>query len=766
MQEDKFKFAKVTDVTAQDRGTGGSSVGVYALIMVKNESDVIEMTLDSLAGKGIGEIFIYDTGSTDPTLDLCQKWAKENTTPVRIAQGPWVNFSVGRNMALEWLEQSVPRNSWALLLDANDELQLHRDGGSTVAEILRGIEGKTDGCLVTQRWEQPPGEGTVSYKELKLVRTGRNWTWKYPVHEVLVKKNSSPILVATPNIVLYQDRNRETQKRKTQERIPWDYAILHAEHKAKPKDTRIMFYLANTLVKKKDWDSALRVYKMRIATRDGDPNEVPMEAFDSMMRCGQILLLTGKPYEAISWYMRSAAFSKEIGHFRVDGLVEAARIYRHLKQHELSFMLLNYAKDVWKPGEFNPGFNNSGLMGHLLWRELSCAAWSIGRYEEGEKACMKALDSNEPNIDKKIDRENLRWFQTPHVLENAYYINLDERKERDAQTRLELRKILVQNPTRVSATKITPGIIGCLASHIKTLEIAIKNGDDFIAIFEDDVVFKDPPVLLEGIKKIQSDGDWDVLLLGGMNDGGHSPYKNYSAVQTTRCMSCAAYIVRKKYGPKLLMFWTKMWERLHRANNGPLSSCEISLDVEWFKLQREDTFVLLTPLTVTQRVGFSDNANRIISYDDMMLTLEPKNKPIPQDYKLRIESEDDLIVSQSLIPGAGLGLFARVALGPDTILCDYTGDVRNGKQIARAIEAGHCNDYLLKLEDDMFVDPLHHPDVKARYINDAMDPEKNNCIYVLDPPNKKALVVSTRCIYPGEELYVSYGSNYWRSRNC
>ena len=130
MQEDKFKFAKVTDVTAQDRGTGGSSVGVYALIMVKNESDVSEMTLDSLAGKGIGEIFIYDTGSTDPTLDLCQKWAKENTTPVRIAQGPWVNFSVGRNMALEWLEQSVPRNSWALLLDANDELQLHRDGGS------------------------------------------------------------------------------------------------------------------------------------------------------------------------------------------------------------------------------------------------------------------------------------------------------------------------------------------------------------------------------------------------------------------------------------------------------------------------------------------------------------------------------------------------------------------------------------------------------------------------------------------------------------
>ena len=737
-------------------------MNLYALVMVKNESAVIERTLDSVGklikgGCQIGGIYVYDTGSVDGTLDICKKWGCENEVDIRTARGPWENFAVGRNTALEWTEKSVPSNSWILLLDANDELRCEPESLNRLNRVGLNV----DGCYINQVWKLQPGMGTTKYKGLKLIRTGRNWFWKYPVHELLKKKNCEPRCTLLPNISLFQDRNLDNQK--TLERAGWDYAVLRAEHKANPRDTRIMFYLANTLAKLKEWDSALRMYKMRVATRDADVDEISMEAYESLMRCGHITIMKNKPYEAISWYMRAVAFSREIGHFRIDGLVESGKIYRKLKQYELSFMLLNYAKDH-EIDEDAPGFINTGLLKHSLWRELTYVAWHLGKYDEGEKACLRALESSEANVKKEIDRANLEWFTLPMVLKNSYYINLDDRPERNRLTRIELRKIMVMNPQRVAGTKMSPGIIGCLASHIETLETGIKNEDEFIAIFEDDVVFKSPAILLSGIRSLQFDEGWDVLLLGGMNDGGHKPYRNFPAVQTTRCMSCVAYIVKKRYAQKLLNCWKDLWHRLHSSDL--YTDGEVSLDVAWWELQREDTFVLITPLTVTQRVGFSDNANMTVSYDTMMLNLERNENPPHQDFKLRVQSEDDLVVSESLLPGAGMGLFARVAINKNTILCDYTGVVRSNAFINKL--HNNCidvnTDYLLKLDGNLFVDALPCPEVKARYINDGLDVEKCNCMYVMDPLNRRALVVSTRLIFPGEELYVSYGSSYWKNR--
>ena len=53
-------------------------MNLYALVMVKNESAVIERTLDSVGklikgGCQIGGIYVYDTGSVDGTLDICKK---------------------------------------------------------------------------------------------------------------------------------------------------------------------------------------------------------------------------------------------------------------------------------------------------------------------------------------------------------------------------------------------------------------------------------------------------------------------------------------------------------------------------------------------------------------------------------------------------------------------------------------------------------------------------------------------------------------------
>jgi hypothetical protein len=52
-------------------------------------------------------------------------------------------------------------------------------------------------------------------------------------------------------------------------------------------------------------------------------------------------------------------------------------------------------------------------------------------------------------------------------------------------------------------------------------------------------------------------------------------------------------------------------------------------------------------------------------------------------------------------------------------------------------------------------------------MNDARDPKRNNCRFQLVPDSRTGqinlVVLALRLIYPGEELFVSYGHGYWKS---
>ena len=56
-------------------------------------------------------------------------------------------------------------------------------------------------------------------------------------------------------------------------------------------------------------------------------------------------------------------------------------------------------------------------------------------------------------------------------------------------------------------------------------------------------------------------------------------------------------------------------------------------------------------------------------------------------------------------------------------------------------------------------DRLH---VLARYINDHADPSRHNVRFVKLWDERRADVVALRDIAAGEELFVSYGTNYWK----
>ena len=71
-----------------------------------------------------------------------------------------------------------------------------------------------------------------------------------------------------------------------------------------------------------------------------------------------------------------------------------------------------------------------------------------------------------------------------------FYINLNKRIEKNKHTIKQLKQFGIKEPNRFEAITHEIGIVGCVKSHIKCIEIAKERGYPFVCIFEDDVVFR------------------------------------------------------------------------------------------------------------------------------------------------------------------------------------------------------------------------------------------------------------------------------------
>ena len=63
-----------------------SKIHIAALIMCKNEKKRLHVTLESLVGY-IDSLIIFDTGSTDNTMDICREFCQKNKIPLRLKEG-------------------------------------------------------------------------------------------------------------------------------------------------------------------------------------------------------------------------------------------------------------------------------------------------------------------------------------------------------------------------------------------------------------------------------------------------------------------------------------------------------------------------------------------------------------------------------------------------------------------------------------------------------------------------------------------------------
>ena len=172
------------------------------------------------------------------------------------------------------------------------------------------------------------------------------------------------------------------------------------------------------------------------------------------------------------------------------------------------------------------------------------------------------------------------------------YINLECRRNRHKDIVNELKKYNLKGE-RVEAIKHENGYLGCVLSHIKCIDKAIKKNYDEVIILEDDFIF------LQNPNKLNLNIDYDIFLLGGSI---WNSKKEFNFIRILDASRTEGYIIKKHYYKILKECWIKSVSNLLREFD--LKYC---LDIAWKDLQKKDKFYMNDfGLIGGQREGYSN----------------------------------------------------------------------------------------------------------------------------------------------------------------
>lgn len=166
-------------------------VAVYAIC--KNESKFVDRFMDSVSEAD--DVFILDTGSTDDTIDKLKKRGafvkQEIIEPFR--------FDIARNKSLEMVPDYY---DICVCVDLDEVISPgFRD------ELIKLFSDKTTRIRYIYNWKLIDNKPVVSFYADKIHKR-KGYTWKHPVHEVLVGEEE--VIKTTDNIIInhYPDETK------------------------------------------------------------------------------------------------------------------------------------------------------------------------------------------------------------------------------------------------------------------------------------------------------------------------------------------------------------------------------------------------------------------------------------------------------------------------------------------------------------------------------------------------------------------------------
>jgi hypothetical protein len=331
-------------------------VQIAVAFMIKDEELKVKSTLDVYANhKNFPEIYILDTGSTDKTIEKVEEWMREHpNTHVEIYHKEFVDFSFNRNYILDIIYKQS-KCEYILSIDCNDELK----NEELLMKYLY-VYVRYPTFFMNQSWKAGSAD-PISFNTIRLIKNNKKYHWKYRVHEVLVNEtdDDNPFRVILPDeIKLFQFREEEYEREKSA-RFKRDLTFFLEDYEKYPKDTRIVFYLAQTYFFNNDYENCIIYSKKRIEL--AHPTIRDEETYQSIFRIAKChILLKHEEKHIKKWLWRAWDYMKDIEPllylaqlYEKDDVNTALHLYLLACETEKPMLMLPIRHDLYSFERYN-----------------------------------------------------------------------------------------------------------------------------------------------------------------------------------------------------------------------------------------------------------------------------------------------------------------------------------------------------------------------------------------------------------------------------
>ncbi|HEY0087304.1 MAG TPA: glycosyltransferase [Candidatus Lokiarchaeia archaeon] len=283
-------------------------------MIVKNESIVIERCLESI--KNVVDSFvIVDTGSSDNTIEIIQKWGQKNKIPGNVYSSSWISFGANRTEALKLAQN---KSDYLLLLDAD------------IVAVLGNFQKQNlnaDAYYIRYT-------GSNDYAQMLLVKNQDGLHYVGVTREYLAGNFKTVETLNTIQILHYCDGNNQ------QDKFLRDIKLLTQGIIDEPTNSRYYFYLANSYRDLENYEKAIEYYLKRV-DMGGWAEEVYYAAYQLGL-CHEKLnrVNAAKYYYLSAWEYRPTI---------AESLYCLANLCRRRKEYRQAYMFVNEALKITYP---------------------------------------------------------------------------------------------------------------------------------------------------------------------------------------------------------------------------------------------------------------------------------------------------------------------------------------------------------------------------------------------------------------------------------
>ena len=359
---------------------------LVVVLMVKNEALAMQQTLQPLVDGGVQQFLIYDTGSTDQTIEVTQDFLKKNNiTNFVIQKGDWVDFSTCRNQAIALTKQYFTDTVFMLMLDA--DWILHG-----TAELLEFCKKELSANI--DLYTLQVKDGAVEFAHPRLMRIKSDIAFVGKVHERL---NVYPTY-RVPSEIYFELFRTKHNYEKSKERWLFDQKILLQEIENNSADIHTLYDLAQTFFWLGDINNAIKWYQFYFSL-----SEIGSERYYFLMGLAKSYGVIGDAVEMVNFYLK--AF--ECAPHRAEPLIKIAQYYYSIGAYQSCFLFAKQALSIPYP-ENDFGLIESELYNFVRYDLISATAFIANDFKLGYQATLKAL---EKHADLQYLHQNLAYYE-------------------------------------------------------------------------------------------------------------------------------------------------------------------------------------------------------------------------------------------------------------------------------------------------------------------------------------------------------------------